>query len=238
MKRETNTRFGFILVLGVLLLSGMALGQAGGIQPAQLDQPMPAFTLPNYMGGDIALADLQGKNVMLIFPRGLAGENHWCHICNYQYAELVELEQKKSIREKYNLEIIFVLPYGKEMIDQWMDAFPAQFTDIENWKKLDASDEGSKRRRAFAIRAFPKSYQFEKGSVPTPFPILVDEDRTVSKGLDLFRTEWGNSQIEQNIPTVYLLDKKGVVRFKYLGQNTFDRPGPEYLLKFIEQMIQ
>ena len=61
------------------------------IRPASVLQPMPNFTLPVYQGGEIALSQLKGKNILLIFPRGLAGENHWCHVCNYQYAELAEL---------------------------------------------------------------------------------------------------------------------------------------------------
>ena len=83
-------------------------------------------------------------------------------------------------------------------------------------------------------KLFPKKYMYKKGKVPTPFPILVDGERTVSKGLGIFSTDWNGSKIEQNIPTVFILDKKGTVQFKYISQNTFDRPGAEYLMKFIK----
>ena len=76
----------------------------------------------------------------------------------------------------------------------------------------------------------------EKGKIPTPFPILVDGERAVSKGLGIFSTDWNGSKIEQNIPTVFILDKNGTVQFKYISQNTFDRPGAEYLLKFIGKL--
>lgn len=43
------------------------------------------------------------------------------------------------------------------------------------------------------------------------------------------------SEIEgKNIPTVYIVDKNGILQFKYLSQNTFDRPGPAYLLKVLD----
>ena len=70
-----------------------------------------------------------------------------------------------------------------------------------------------------------------------PFPILFDGDRTVSKGLGLFTEEWGGSKIDQNMPTVYIIDNKGHVQFKYISQNTFDRPGFDYLMKFLDRMI-
>jgi hypothetical protein len=65
----------------------------------------------------------------------------------------------------------------------------------------------------------------------------VDADRKVSLGLDLFRTEWDRSTVDQNVSTVYIVDRKGVVAFKYFSQNTFDRPAPEYLLGILECMI-
>jgi peroxiredoxin len=206
------------------------------IQPVSVQQPMPDFTLPVYQGGEITLSKLKDKNVLLIFPRGLAAKDHWCHVCNYQYAEFADLEISKNIREKNDLEILFVLPYSKEMVQDWVDAFATQIADIENWKNPENPkelDERGRRRLEMARKYFPKSYTFQKGKVPLPFPILIDTEREVSKGLGVFTTEWGGSKIEQNIPTIYIIDKKGMLRFKYISQNTFDRPGPDYLLKFI-----
>ncbi len=146
---------------------------------------MPDFTLPTYQGGEVNLSSLKGKNVLLIFPRGLAGEDHWCHVCNYQYAELVELEQKEQIRKRYDMEILFVLPYGREMVKEWVEVFPDQLADIENWRNPPDPgnlDERGKRRMKIAKTYFPKNYMYEKGNVPTPFPILIDADRTITKG--------------------------------------------------------
>jgi peroxiredoxin len=219
--------FGFLLIITPVQAQ---------IQPVSVLQSMPDFTLPVFQGGEITLSQLRGKNVLLIFPRGLAGENHWCHICNYQYAELAELEINQDIRKKNNLEILFVLPYSKEMVQEWVDKFADQISDIENWKKPpnpENLDDRGRRRMEMIKRYFPKSYRFEKGKVPLPFPVLIDEEAVVSKGLGVFTTEWGGSKIEQNVPTMYIVDKKGILQFKYISQNTFDRPGPDYLLNFI-----
>lgn len=231
MKSLDKTLLMVFLCLIVLNISVLAQ-----IRPVSVLQPMPNFTLPVYQEGEISLSQLKGKNVLLIFPRGLAGEDHWCHVCNYQYAELAELEIDQNIREKHNLEILFVLPYSKEMVQDWVDKFADQMADIENWKtpaEPEKLDERGRRRMEMVKRYFPKSYKFEKGKVLLPFPILIDADAVISKGLGVFTTEWGGSKIEQNIPTMYIIDKKGVLQFKYISQNTFDRPGPEYLLNFI-----
>ena len=81
---------------------------------------------------------------------------------------------------------------------------------------------------------FPEDYSLAKGEILAPFPILVDGERTLSKKLDLFRNEWGGGKVDQNIPSVYIIDANGVLQFKYLGQNTVDRPGYDYLLKVLE----
>jgi alkyl hydroperoxide reductase subunit AhpC len=76
-----------------------------------------------------------------------------------------------------------------------------------------------------------------KENIPVPFPILVDGKRQLSQGLQLFTMAWDSSYVEQNIATVFILDGEGRVRFKYYSQSTADRPGAEYLLKFVERML-
>jgi hypothetical protein len=72
------------------------------------------------------------------------------------------------------------------------------------------------------------------GEVPTPFPILVDGDRTLSEGLGLFTTDWGGSTADQNVPTILIIDSQGVLQFKYMSQNTIDRPPLEYLVQVVD----
>ena len=239
MKKASSKKIPLLLIIMMTVSASLVFAQKTEIKPVLLEEPMPNFTLPVLQGGELILSSLKGKNVLLIFPRGLAGKDHWCHVCNYQYAELIELEQKEQFRKRYDMEILFVLPYGREMVKEWVEVFPDQLTDLENWRNPSDPgnlDETGKRRMKMANTYFPKNYMYEKGKVPTPFPILIDAERTVTKGLGIFTMEWSGSKIEQNIPTVLILDKTGTVQFKYMSQNTIDRPSAKYLRKFLETL--
>ena len=206
-------------------------------QPAIVGQPMADFTLPVYQGGTLTLSSLRGKNVLILFPRGYAAENYWCTICNYRYVELAELEKAQKIREKYNLEILVVFPYTRDVVKAWLEALPGQLESIKarkNPAEPDKLDEAGKARMERSRQVYPKDFALAKGEILAPFPVLVDGERTLSKKLDLFRTEWSGSKVDQNIPSVYVVDAAGVLQFKYLGQNTLDRPGYDYLLKVLE----
>ncbi len=94
IKNKVKSGFVIGLFFGMAFYS-MSFSQDTEIKPVTVGQAMPDFTLPVYQGGDLTLSSLKGKNVLLIFPRGFARQNYWCTICNYKYAELVDLEQKE-----------------------------------------------------------------------------------------------------------------------------------------------
>jgi peroxiredoxin len=211
------------------------------VRPITVGQPMPDFTLPVYQGGEFKFSSVKGKTVVLVFPRGMASKDGWCHVCNYQYAELADAEKTQQIRKKYGIEILYIFPYAKTMIDEWIDKYPNQLVDIEvgkNPPKGQQLDERASRRAETYKREFPKNFQAKKGEVPTPFPILLDADRTLSKGLGIFAEEWSGSRVDQNIPSIYIVDAMGILQFKYISQNTFDRPGLPYLIRMIEWVNQ
>jgi len=224
-----------LLAVGVHRMSA----QAAPIKPANLGNLFPDFTLPAVQGGEVALSSLRGKNVLIIFPRGRV-EDHWCQICHYQYAELADLEKAQSFRKKYNLEVLFVLPYDKATVQHWVDIFPDQMAVIEKWKNPSAEELKNPRAKAWADQVrllLPKSILMSKENIPVPFPILVDGERKLSEGLQLFTMSWDYSYVEQNVATVFILDGEGRVRFKYYSQSTADRPNSAFLLKFIERML-
>ncbi len=220
----------------VLTLGLPARAQEQQVRPVFLGDEMPDFTLPAYQGGEVTLSKLRGKNVMIVFPRGFAAEGRWCTICNYKYGELVDLEKTEQLRKKYDLEILYVFPYGKDTIKQWVDVLPDQMDKIKTWKnppEPDKLDEKGKARLEMVRKGFPKDLSFEKGNVPVPFPLLIDEDRKLTEGLGLFKTEWSGSKADQLVPSYFVLDKKGVLQFKYIGQTTWDRPSWEYMEKVL-----
>jgi peroxiredoxin len=238
--KEAVVRRPAALIFGICVLLALpvaATAQAPAIAPVSVGGVMPAFTLQAYQGGSVSLAALKGKTVILIFLRGYAGPGSWCHVCNYQYSELVDVDARQQFRKKANLEILFVLPYAKEVIDDWVDKYPQQLADLEASKNpADPSklDDAGRQRMERARRVYPKTFKATKGDVPIPFPILMDADRTLSKGLGIFTTEWSGSKVDQQVPTVFVIDAGGIVRFKYFSQNTIDRPGAEYLAKVVD----
>lgn len=240
MKRNLRTRICVTAMLLALVAPEMLAAQRPSItQAARIGYPMPDFELPSYQGDTVSLSQFRGKNILLLFPRGRY-ENQWCRFCHYQYIELVELEESRRIREALNLEIIQVMPYTKEELDDWVNDFGRNLGEIEAWKYPPNEAELNPARRAWmetARQTWPNTYDTGSGEPDLPFPILIDADRKVSIGLELFRTEWNLSRVEQNIPTIFIIDGHGIVRFKYVSQSTMDRPSFDYIIKFIERMI-
>jgi peroxiredoxin len=233
-----STRFALVLLL---VVAGNALlpAQAAPIKPAKLGDLFPEFTLPSVQGSEISLPALKGRNVLILFPRGRV-DDHWCQICHYQYAELAELEKTLQFRKKYNLEVLFVLPYDQATVQHWVDIFPEQMAVIEKWKNPGTEELKNPRARAWSEQVkmlLPRTIIMSKETVSAPFPILIDGERKLSQGLQIFTLFWDYSYVEQNVSTVFILDGEGKVRFKYFSQGTTDRPGAEFLLKFVERML-
>jgi peroxiredoxin len=247
---KTFSLLGFILLLAAGFMLGQAQPQSQAqpqppapqepaFRPALLEQPFPALSLPTYDGGQLDLATLRGKNVMIIVPRVYAAEGRWCTICNYQYAEAVEVEKTVGLRQKYDLEILYLFPFSREVVTQFLDVTPAQLEKIRGWKnpaepdKLDAQGKEQLERRR---RMFPKDLSLKEGEVPRPFVILLDPQRLAAKPLGVFAAEWNGSKTEQGIPTIFILDKNGILQFKYISQTTVDRPSFAYLMKILNMI--
>lgn len=74
------------------------------------------------------------------------------------------------------------------------------------------------------------------GVIHHAFPILVDNDACVIRHLDLVdRHEVRRVPIA--LPSVFLVDDSGTVRYHYVGAAREDRPRTELLLLAAEQMI-
>jgi peroxiredoxin len=198
--------------------------------------PMPGFSLPVYGGGTFNLDNYKGKTIMLIFPRGWTA-NGWCAFCPYQYLELEKLEKEKGIMAKNNLQIAFVMPYSNEKIKDWMEKFPEALQIVENIKnpkQPQAPGSIQAEYAAWARSNFPLVFDVKKDDPHTTIPVLVDEDRTLSRQLKIFTGFWDGGTSEQNIASVFIIDKQGILRLKYIGQMTEDRPGVDYLLDFVK----
>ena len=229
-----------ILVFSLCMSLSTAFCQNNNVIPVTINEKFSDFSLKTYTGENVTLSEMLGKKVMLVFVRGKVTPEIWCSICHYQYLELVEMEDIDNLREKYNLEIFFVLPYIKDSVDNWIKAFPKSLETVHGWKNpenLDSISQGAKEWMKFTQEFFPKEFDFKLEDFSLQLPVLMDEDQMVSKGLYLLKDEWGGTKVMQNVPTVYIIDEEGYVKFKYTSQYTNDRPDAKYLEKYLEKMF-
>ncbi len=142
-----------------------------------------------------------------------------------------------QLRKKYDIEILVVLPYDRHTVKAWLDALPAQVEKIRLAKNPTDTAKLNDQEKASMVnyrRLFPKDLTVKKGDIPTPFPILVDAERKVSKGLGLFTTEWRGRKADQNIPAIYIVSKNGTLMFKYIAQRVIDYPSYDYLTSILD----
>lgn len=228
----------FLILIVFAVIYQFTFAQEAKIEMPLLDKKMSDFSLSNQNGEQVVLSELIGKNVLLIFPRGMVSDDHWCQICHYQYAELAKLEQELKIKDKYNLEVLFVLPYSKDSVKAWVEMFPLQMEVIHGWKHPDTINI-SKKTLDWSEKVkqiLPIDFSSEAGAIDISFPVLADEEQLVSKGFEIYDDK--KKEAPQNKPAVYILNTKGELKFKYISQNTFDRPSVEYLFNIIEKIVE
>ncbi len=127
---------------------------------------------------------------MVIFLRGYAGPDRWRTICHYKYIELVELEKGSQIRQKYNQEILIVLPYPSNTVKLWLEVLPEQLVKIknrkyqENLKQLDEKGNRQSKGTAGSSR-LPAGFYAQQGQCS---PSLSHPDRCRPPGVIWFRS--------------------------------------------------
>lgn len=227
---------GFLLLL---CMSTVCYSQKRPLDMAIIGEPLKEFSLPVYQGGQFKLSEAKGKNILLVFPRGYYDKNIWCDICTYEYLDFIDEFHNKKFDEKYNLDLVFVLPYDNSTINKWLQDLP------EVYKSLEASEnppDTTTDQRVltwvrFAKKHYPKTFAINRGETPVPYKILVDKDHLISERLEIFKTEWWGTRVEQNVPTIILLDKNGTVIYKYISQHTIDRPGSDYIKSILDAFL-
>lgn len=230
----------FLIIAQLIIFAGISNSQIKPMEMAILENPLADFTLPVYKGGEYTLSKETGKKILLVFPRGYYAKDMWCDICPYQYFDMIDLYQKENVREKYNLEIVFILPYDSKTIEKWLLDMPEVNDYLVKSKNNDLTYASEKEKRwvAYLNKFYYKQFAYKRSEVPEPFKILVDEKHELSERLGIFRNEWWGTQVEQNIPTLILLDKDKNVIFKYVSQYTLDRPDSRYMLKIFETFLK
>jgi peroxiredoxin len=227
------------IILVLILFSINISSQKKPLDLAIIGEPLKDFSLPVYQGGEFRLSEETGNNILIVFPRGYYDKDVWCDICAYEYLDLVDEFHNKKLAEKYNLEVVIILPYDTSTIRQWLYDLPEVYESLESGKHLadTLTNERAMTWVHFANKHYPKTFTIKKGEAPQPFKILSDEKHELSERLEIFRTEWWGTTVNQNMPTFILLNKNGTVVFKYISQHTIDRPTMGYLTTIMDALI-
>lgn len=62
------------------------------------------------------------------------------------------------------------------------------------------------------------------------FPVLADPDRAIP---NKFKIQKETEKGTEVIPTAFIIDKEGILRFKYVGSDPFDRPSTDHLVEIL-----
>lgn len=221
------------VIISILCLGSFA--QNENVIPVQVKEKFSNITLTSGDGDQIKIPQ-EGRNSLLVFIRGKVTPTVWCPICHYQYLELAEAIKENKGFEKLDLDIYFVMPYSQDSLTNWINAFPRSLNSIHNWKNPTNQTEAALAWKKYCDVFFAKDYKFDVENPKLDIPVMFDPDRKVSEGLYIFREEWG-TKVQQNIPTIYMIDKSGEVVFKYHSQYTNDRPDAEYLINIANNLL-
>ena len=82
--------------------------------------------------------------------------------------------------------------------------------DLEQTRDFVAKSKVTREELSFRVVADPDR------AIPTKFKIEIDTD----KGTEV-------------APTAFIIDKEGVLRFKYVGSDPFDRPSTDSLVEIL-----
>lgn len=82
--------------------------------------------------------------------------------------------------------------------------------DLDQTRDFVAKSKVTREELSFRVLADPDR------AIPTKFKIEIDTD----KGTEV-------------APTAFIIDKEGVLRFKYVGSDPFDRPSTENLVEIL-----
>ncbi len=223
----------------LIFITSFLTAQNDAIIPVQIKEKFSNFTINDHNGNEVTLSELKGKKVMLVFIRGKVTPQVWCPICHYQYLEVLQAEKEQDLRKKLNMEIFFVLPYSMDSLENWKNAFAGSINTVEKWKNPETDENTPQGLIEWAEHCklfFPHTFKVPD-NIELDIPVLMDEKQELSKGLFLYTEEWGGTKVAQNIPTIFIIDEKRYVKFKYHSQYTNDRPDMGYITKYIEKMM-
>ena len=161
----------------------------------------PDFIAKDQNGKDISLTSLRRKGpVVVLFYRG-----NWCPYCNKQ---LKELQDSLQYITSKGASVVAITPEAIEGVEKTVKKTGASFSIIY--------DKGVKISKAYNV-----SYEVDSATV------------------NMYKSNWDvdflkiNKQKEKAylpVPAVYIIDKKGVITYRFFESDVTKRPSVQELV--------
>lgn len=163
---------------------GQVAVSAEAAKPLQPGTKAPNVAVRTLDNKEVRLASLtKGKRTVLIFYRG-----GWCPFCNMH---LSELGAAKAEFTKMGYQVVAVTPDSPEELNKTLDKSHLDFTLISDSK-------------ADAMKAFGVAFRLDD---PT-FSMYKEKFN-----LDIEKNSGGQTHHILPVPSVFLIDEKGMIRF-------------------------
>ena len=148
--------FGLILVAILAVVALFAAGLQQTARGPEIGKPAPEFTLPLFDGGEISLAELRGKVVVINFWAS------WCDPCREEAPVL-----ERMWREYRDRGVVFL---GVNYVDVESEA--RKYLKEFDVTYPNGPDVGQKIARAYRIRGVPETFFVDpQGNIA---PIIVN----------------------------------------------------------------
>ncbi|MFC5051754.1 redoxin domain-containing protein [Rubritalea spongiae] len=171
-----------------------------------LGEVAPSFELPNFDGASIKLADLLAKGAVVLSFY----RGSWCPYCNL---ELKALQAHLPEIRELGAELVFVTPQTPDM------SLAQSEKDVIEFPVL--SDQGAEVAARYGVA--------------WKVPEVILEHMRLDRKLDLEMINNGNGEVLP-IPAIFVLDRYGVVVWKYVDVDYRKRAEPAEMIEALRKL--
>lgn len=185
---------------------------------------------------DVELFDMNGKRTtlyshlgedktLLSFYRG-----YWCCVC---YGELDNFRFSLPLYMEKGAKIISISVDEPNLSRDFSERLEKHFRDEEMAYELQRkpADKDDQERLEYVWDMARRALAVGDGKT-LPFTLLSDPERKAIKKYGIVDVEGGNIAK----PSVFLIDKKKILRWKHVSKHYFDRPTTGIIVKALEKM--
>ena len=195
---------GFFLFFFSLAAFNVVIAQ-GKAEGLAVQTKAPNFNAKDQHGKEISLASLLEKGpVVVLFYRG-----NWCPYCNKQ---LNELQDSLQYITSKGASVVAITPEATEGVEKTVEKTGASFPIIYD-KEVKISN------------AYHVSYEVDTATI---------NKYKKNWDVDFFKINQQKEKAYLPVPAVYIIDKKGIITYRFFDRDATKRPSVKELLAHIK----